>query len=171
MSCESVNGDASPIRMPFPKGKRLKLKSKRKNQVTYKSLDPTERKPTPPSKVSIGSKKRQKTNEEEVEFCGTIQSIFRTEEGQLSKTLEAEYFGYQPSEVEDPRMVKHQSLRTKDAHKQLARTSYVIVCVACLFRLVELRTSYVICVACLFRFIALRTSYATCVACLFRLRA
>ena len=60
-------------------------------------------------------------------------------------------------------------LRTKDAHKQLARTSYVIVCVACLFRLVELRTSYAICVACLFRFIALRTSYVTCVACLFRL--
>ena len=36
-------------------------------------------------------------------------------------------------------------LRTKDAHKQLARTSYVIVCVACLFRLVELGTSYIMC--------------------------
>ena len=110
MSCEWINADASSMRMPFPKEKKLKLKLKRKNQVTDNTLDPTERKPTRPSKVSTGSRKKQKTNEEEVELGGTIQSIFRTEEDQFRKTLEAEYCGYRPNEVEDPRMVKHQSL-------------------------------------------------------------
>ena len=57
-----------------------------------------------------GSRRKQKTNEEEVEFDGTIQSIFRTEEDRSRKTLEAEYVEYQPSAVEDPRMVKHQGL-------------------------------------------------------------
>ena len=69
-------------------------------------MDPTERKPTRPT----GKRKKQKTNEEEIEFGGTIKSIFRTEEGQFRKTLDAEYLGYQPKEVEYPRMVKHQSL-------------------------------------------------------------
>ena len=50
------------------------------------------------------------------------------------------------------------------------RTSYVTcTCVPCLFRLVALRTSYVICVACLSWLIPLRTSYLTSVACLFLL--
>ena len=110
MSCEWINVDASSIRMPFPKEKRSKLKLKRKNQVTDKTLGPTERKPTRPSKVSTGSRKKQKTNEEEVELGGTIQSFFRTEEDQFRKTSEAEYFGYQLSELEDSRMVRHQSL-------------------------------------------------------------
>ena len=47
----------------------------------------------------------------------------------------------------------------------------VFICVACLFRFIALRTSFVTCVACLLRLMVLRTSDVTCVACLYRLAA
>ena len=45
------------------------------------------------------------------------------------------------------------------------------LCVAYLFRIMVLRTSYVTCVVCLYRLTTLRSSYVTCVACQSRLRA